>query len=258
MDGSNQKVLHTMRKNSAQLFEKVEIQKPSEIVIQQIKQLISSGELHPGDYLPPERELAELLGVGRGHVREALKQLQFFGILEIRPQHGTVVADLGIKVFDNLISSVLRLEKKDFLALMETRSLLEVHVTRLAALRASDAEIEELVQIHEIFRQEAAKGISALEQDMAFHVKIADCSKNSVLTSLIRLIVPDIVKLSQELNTCSKGRSLVVVEEHTAILRAIQQRDPDLAAKAMTKHMEPMEEMGTEAMEKHYGSSTIM
>ncbi|NJO68789.1 MAG: FadR family transcriptional regulator [Bacteroidetes bacterium] len=83
--------------NKEKLIEKIkpiEFQKPSDIIIRQIRELISSGIIKPGDRLPAERELAERFGIGRGYIREALKKLEFYGIVKTLPQSGTMVANL--------------------------------------------------------------------------------------------------------------------------------------------------------------------
>ena len=69
-------------------FNKIKIESPVEIIIRQIRNLISSGQLKSGDRLPPERKLAEKLGVGRSHIRDAIRKLEFYGILKTLPQSG--------------------------------------------------------------------------------------------------------------------------------------------------------------------------
>jgi GntR family transcriptional repressor for pyruvate dehydrogenase complex len=218
-------------------FSEIDFKTPADMIIQQIRELISSGVLKPGDRLPAERALAERFGVGRGHIREAIRRLEFYGILKTIPQSGTIVASLGVKALEGLISSVLNLEKEDFQSLMETRGLLEVHAARLAALRATDAEIQDLARAHEEFERQVLTGASALEEDLMFHLKIAEYSRNSVLRSLISLITPDIITLSRNYDTCRDGRFLVAKDEHAAVLGGIQSRDPDRAAAAMQEHM---------------------
>ena len=218
-------------------FREITVQKPSEIIIQQIRGLISSGVFKPGDRLPSETALAERCGVGRGHVREAIKKLELYGILSTIPQSGTVVADLGVKALEGLISNLLNLDKDDLESLMDTRGVLETHAARLAAHRASDLELEEIARCHEEFKKQVETGALGLEEDLVFHLKIAHASHNSVLRSLLSLITPDIIRLTLKFEACRDGRFLRAFEEHQAILGAIQSRDPDRASDAMAKHM---------------------
>ena len=86
----------------------VVVEKPADLIICQIKELITSGALKPGDKLPSERKLSEGFGVGRTYVRDAIKKLEFYGILQTLPQSGTVVAGAKheIKTLESLISEL--------------------------------------------------------------------------------------------------------------------------------------------------------
>ena len=108
-----------------QSLKEVAIEKPVDVIIRQIKELVISGQLKPGDKLPPERKLSEQLAVGRTHVREALRKLEFYGILKTRPQSGTYVASIGVAALESLIADVLKIDSPSFVSLVETRVLLE-------------------------------------------------------------------------------------------------------------------------------------
>lgn len=216
-------------------FQEIEYKKPTDLIIEQIKELISSGKLNPGDRLPSERVLTERLGVGRGYIREALRKLEFYGILKTLPQKGTIVASLGVKALEGLIANILHLESRDFESLMEVRLPLEIQAASLASLRATDHDLRELRQAHEDFRQQVENGSSGLEEDHLFHLKIAETAQNSVLSSLIGLITPDIIALSSKNQPDSRFRS--TLHEHEAILTAISARDSERAAECMRAHM---------------------
>ena len=218
-------------------FKSVQIEKPSDVIINQIRELIAAGVLKPGDRLPSERSLSERMGISRGYVREALQRLEFYGILRTLPQKGTVVSSLGVKALEGLISNVLRLEKDDFASLMETRALLETHAARLAAVRRTDTEYAELEDVLDAFRKQLEAGEQGLEEDLLFHLKIAELCRNSVLMSLISLITPDIIRVSMERQTCDNERSREAFHEHEAVLKAVKDRDGERAAKAMGFHM---------------------
>src|ERR1700681_53956 len=155
--------------------------------MRQIRNLLSSGALKAGDRLPAERELAEQLGVGRGHVREALRKLEFYGILQTFPQSGTVVASLGAGALDRLICNLLDLDRDDIKALTETRGILEIHSAQLAAQRASKAAIADIKDALEAFRAEVEAGPPAGEEDLLFTLAIAKSAQNPVMTSLIEI-----------------------------------------------------------------------
>jgi len=230
-----------MKHKGSQVMEhlrEIELQSPADIILQQVKELIAKGVLKPGDRLPPERALTERFGVGRGHIREALKRLEFCGLLKTIPQSGTIVAHPGMKALDNLLSNVLALEKRDLRSLMETRAVLEVQAARLAASRASQTEITDLEHVHEAYCDQVRSGGSGLEQNVAFHLKIAECARNPMLYSLIKLLAPDIVTASKRHERPKDGRSKTALKEHAAVLDGIRSRDPDRAGSAMEAHMQ--------------------
>ncbi len=215
----------------------IELEKPADLIMRQIRNLLSSGALKAGDRLPPERELAVQFGVGRGHVREALRRLEFYGILQTFPQSGTIVASLGAGALERLISNLLDLDRDDIKALTETRGILEVHSAQLAAQRASRAAIAEIKDALDAFRAEAEAGRPAVEEDLLFHLTIARATKNPVMTSLIGLITPDIIRLHKVSRVCEAGRAQQALEEHVRIFRAIAAHDAKAATRAMSEHV---------------------
>lgn len=219
-------------------LKEVRLRTPSEVIIKQLQELISDGTLKPGDRLPSERELAGRFRVGRGYVREALQRLEFYGILKTYPNTGTIVASLGVKALDGLISNVLALDRNDLQSLLETRALLEIHSAWLATQRTTDDEIAALEKLHGEFRLQVEAGRVGLEEDISFHLKIAECSRNSVLRSLISLISTEIMEVAQRYQTFRDGRVNQSLEQHAAVLQHLRQRDPDQAASAMAAHMQ--------------------
>jgi GntR family transcriptional repressor for pyruvate dehydrogenase complex len=215
----------------------VQLQKPADLIIGQIKDLLSSGALKAGDRLPPERDLAEQFGVGRGHVREALRKLEFYGILQTFPQSGTVVASLGAGALDRLICNLLDLDRDDIKALTETRGILEIHSAQLAAQRASKADIADIKAALEAFRVEVQAGRPAVEEDLLFHLAIAKSARNPVMSSLIGLMTPDIIRLHKAARVCEGGRASSALQEHARIFTAIAAHDAKAATVAMSEHV---------------------
>jgi len=167
---------------------------PSDKIIKQIQTLISSGQLKSGDRLPSERKLAEKLGVGRTIVKDAIRKLEIYGILRTLPQSGTIVAGMGLSALEGLISDVLKLEKSDLTSLVETRVVLETHAAKMAARRRTDKDIEEIKKALLAYESKINNNENAGEEDLKFHLAIAEASKNAVLKSLMLVITPDILK----------------------------------------------------------------
>jgi GntR family transcriptional regulator, transcriptional repressor for pyruvate dehydrogenase complex len=218
------------------------IEKPADLIMRQIRNLVASGALKAGDHLPPERELASRFGVGRGHVREALRKLEFYGVLRTFPQSGSIVASLGAGAIERLISNVLDLDRDDITALTETRCILEMHAAQFAALRASKADIADIERALDAFGREVEKEHPAVEEDLVFHLAIAKAARNPVVTSLIGLITPDIIRLHKVTRVCEAGRAKLALREHHKIFRAIAAEDPRAATRAMSEHMRMVEE----------------
>lgn len=215
----------------------IEVENPVDKIIRQLKHLIVSGQLKPGDRLPAERVLSERFGVGRSYVREAILKLEFYGLLKINPQSGTYVSGLSIKVIDSLITDIINFNKEDFSALVEARYYLERDAIRLAAERRTD---EDLVIIEKAMYDYEAKvktGGNAVEEDMLFHVSIARATKNSVIESMILNLIPDLIKNITENKICGENREKIAIREHMEIMEAITKADPVMADKAMASHL---------------------
>jgi len=225
--------------NNAMLenFNKIEIDNPVDLIISQIRKLIISGALKPGEKLPSERKLAEHLGVSRGQIREAINKLQIYGIVKVLPQSGTVVSGMGIVALEGLITDILRLEEVDLKSLVETRSLLEKEAARLAAINRTPDDLVQLNNALNLYEQKLLQGDVAVEEDLLFHIKIAEASKNAVLKSLMMIITPDIVKSFIKFKVCSESDNRKTIAEHRKILEMISDQDIEGAMEAMDIHL---------------------
>jgi GntR family transcriptional repressor for pyruvate dehydrogenase complex len=221
----------------------IRVESPVDKIIRQMKQLISSGQLKPGDRLPAERVLAERFGVGRGYVREAIMKLEFYGLLKTSPQSGTYVAGLSIKILDSLLSDVIKLNNDDFGALIEARYLMEINAVKLAAQRRTDADLVELETALTDHEKRASRGLDAFEEDMIFHMKIAAATKNQVVESMMLIVVPDLIRTIVERKVCGPDRSARSITEHRNILDAIALSDAAAAEAAMQMHLNEIMEV---------------
>ena len=219
-------------------FNQIKVDSPVDIIIKQMRALITSGQLAPGDKLPAERKLADKLGVSRSHVRDALRKREFYGNLKTLPQSGTVVAGLGITALEGLITDVLQLEESDFASLVETRVMLELQCVRLAAERRTKDDLVEMERALEAYEAKISTGEAAIEEDLMYHLSIADASKNGVLKSLMMVITPDIVRHYRSLSVCTDKTNFKAHFEHEEILRFIRDQNPDRVEEAMLRHLQ--------------------
>jgi GntR family transcriptional regulator, transcriptional repressor for pyruvate dehydrogenase complex len=213
------------------------VERPVDAIIRQIKDLLVSGQLKPGDKLPPERKLSERFGVGRSHVREAIRKLEIYGIVKTRPQSGTFVAGIGISALETLISDVLQIDAYSFLSLVETREVLELSAVELACERHTEADMLLLENSLNNYLEKADQGVRAVEEDMMFHLTIADCAKNTVLKSLLLIIIPDILANYATFKLCYTAGDKAV-HEHKILFEAIKNRDKKTAVSIMREHLE--------------------
>ena len=152
---------------------------PVKLVIEHIKKQIAERQILPGERLPSERKLSELLKVSRSHVREALQKMELYGIVKTYPQSGTVVSEFSKDQLDTMITDALKISKYDFSSLVYVRVLLEIEVCKLCASNRTKEDLENiektLIELEEKFDTELR-----VEKDFAFHQAIAQGGHNPV------------------------------------------------------------------------------
>ncbi|TZF83575.1 FadR family transcriptional regulator [Pedobacter sp. BS3] len=216
----------------------IQVESTVDKIISQLKQLIVSGQLKPGDRLPAERVLAEKFGVGRSYVREAILRLEFYGLLRTSPQSGTYVSGLSIKVLDNLITDIIKFNKDDFNALIEARYYLELDSVKLAAERRTDEDLKIIETALTDYENKINEGLPAVEEDMLFHMQIAKATKNTIIESMIFILIPDLIRNIVESKICGDGRGQRAIPEHRNIFEALVNKDIDAAENAMAGHLD--------------------
>jgi len=205
-------------------------------VISNIKELINFKNLEPGDKLPSERMLSDKFEVSRGVVREALQKLEFYGLLKSKPQSGTFIANIGVIAMNGMIDDILRLEDQDFKSLVETRILLELKTSRLAATRRTDEDLILMKSALTAYSEKVLNGEDAVQEDLLFHLAIAKASGNSTMNNFMLMITPEIITNFETYHVCDKGLAQQGIKEHKAIYDAIEQQNPQLAKQKMKDH----------------------
>jgi len=219
------------------------IENPIDIIIKQLKTLLNSGELQPGDKLPSERKLSETFGFSRAHIRASIKRLEFYGILRTIPQSGTFVAGMDISSLENLIQDALQMESYDLLSLAESRLILETNIVRLCCKRRTEDDLKKMETAMNEYDEKISKGIPAVEEDLNFHRQIADASKNQVLKSMIGIISPDLMTNYRRFwNVCDSPKRSVASIEHRLLLEYIRRQDDEAAAGLIAQHLRGMME----------------
>jgi len=218
-------------------IQSVAVVKPEDQVIGQIQELIRSGDLNPGDKLPPERVLAESFGIGRGYIRRALQKLDFYGVIKTQSQSGSYVSNIGVAIIDGLLSNILTLEDADMDSLLDARLQIEPEIAGLAAERADKNAIERLQMAFNKFAKSINDGGDAMEEDILFHIRIAEAAGNVVLRSIIMILAQDIIQKTREIEGCEGNRKDEALVEHQSILEAIKKGERTEARAAMKFHL---------------------
>ena len=209
----------------------------SEQVAQQLLGLIQSGNLKPGQKLPPERELSTILDVSRPSLREALRALSLLGVVNIRQGGGIYVSSLEPEALLGPIHFFISLDEHNLEALFEARLLIEAGIARLAALRITDEQLENLqarVKLDETVLGDPEKFI---ESDVEFHRTIFEAANNSFLQR-VSTSLHVLGRASREITGYLPGVTRQSLKDHQAILKALLAHDPDAAAAAMERHLE--------------------
>lgn len=198
-----------------------------EVVCETLRNAIVSGILKPGERLM-EIQLAEELGVSRTPVREAIRKLELEGFVIMIPRRGTYVADLSIK---------------DINEVYEVRTSLDVLAAGLAAERITEEELEQmerlLVQIGEYIDNGDMDKI--VEADSLFHDILYRASRNDRLVGIINNLREQLTRF-RSMSMSYPGRLKNTLEEHSRLVEAIAQRDPELAQQRAVEHMENAEQ----------------
>jgi GntR family transcriptional repressor for pyruvate dehydrogenase complex len=204
--------------------------------IEAIKRMILAGDLRAGEKLPPERELAAALGVSRNSLREAIRALALMKVLESRQGDGTYVTSLDPRSLIEPVSFLLSLDPNALAHLFETRRILEAETAALAAARITDEELNQLRAGLDDMRAKANNREEFLQADMRMHQMITSAAKNPLLVQLMRSITA--LGLRSRMQTVqARGITGPVIDDHGAILRALERRDSDGAKQAMLEHL---------------------
>lgn len=220
----------------------------TDVVIAEIKRMITGRSLVAGSRLPIEKELAASLGVSRGSLREAVRALCIMGVLETRQGDGTYVTSLEPSLLLAPVSFMVDLHSPDHSShLQSVRRVLETEAAGLAARFIDDSAVAEaeavLVTIEPMIMQSNTLDHDAvMEADIAFHRVIAHASMNPTLEALIEALANRTIRMRMWRALSEDGVVQATHAEHRAILRALAAHDPDAARLHMGAHLLAVEE----------------
>ena len=211
-------------------------------VYDQLISLISSGNLKPGEQLPPERVLASELKVSRQSIREALKKAESKGLIAVRQGEGTFILSVASDLMETPLLAIMAEEIERIYEFIEIRKLIEVWCARRAAEVATRKELRKiekaLLEMDELIDSREILG----QPDIDFHVAIAEASHNTLMVHVmasIKNIFPLKFRISNFM--MPPGTNRILVKQHREIYEAIKSRNSDSAAQKMEVHLQFVE-----------------
>lgn len=209
----------------------------SEQVADQIKEMIVSQQLKPGDRLPSEREIAQSLGISRSIVRETIKLLEQQGLVSVQVGRGTFILQVQPANIAEAMSIMLRQNLGDhgFDQIYEIRQMIEIDVARLAALRATEddlARLEAQLQMMVDHKSDIEKFSQA---DTDYHIVLAQATHNPLFLTLL-MPITHLLRQIQRRASHSGGID-DAISYHAAIIEAVRARDPQRSMELMRAHL---------------------
>jgi len=209
--------------------------------ITRIRQMILTGELAPGDRLPPEGNLAANLGLSRTSLREAVRALTVLGVIDTRQGDASYITSLGPELLLGALGLTIDLQRENAMPdLVAIRRILEPAATAMAASRITVEEVQRLrALIPSTLDDEQTSEF--VELDGEFHHTIARAGGNDLLLALLDGLAQPTMRMRIWRGLTTPGILVQTLNEHQAIVDALESHDADLAHAAATVHVAGLE-----------------
>lgn len=208
-------------------------------IIEQIKASIESGELKPGEKLPSERELANMLSVSRTAIREAISVMASAGVVEIFRGIGVFLKEDENDKLLRRINELFQQKGINLVELLEVRQGIEGQAAYLAAIRRTESDLQKIKFAYKKMEDFYAGNQTAEKEDFEFHTSIVKATQNKMLLQSVKLFSNEFLQEVKQLRNKSiiTGKSQEVLSEHLDIYEAIEKQAPENAQKAMLEHL---------------------
>ncbi len=226
--------------NKGDLLSRVSVGRISEVIVDQIRLLIRSGQLTAGDRLPSERELCERFGVSRVTVREALRVLEANGLVDIRvgARGGAFVTAPTSRMVGEGIADLISLSSLSALEVTEARMVFELGLVPLVCERATE---EDIAALYAICDRSSVALETADEYPLAlsaeWHTRFARCTHNRAIGLLAESLHDPMIRSLQQARSTEPTHGRRGVEEHRALVEAVAERDVERATELMSVHL---------------------
>ena len=205
-------------------------------VVGELRQMILTGEIRPGEFLPTRKELAAQFGVGLSTVHEAIQALAAVGMLASRPGKGTWLREDALDVLIHPETVRTRLGELNARKLYEARGVIEIALTEFAAERATSEDIERIWDAMRRMEANVDDNAAFVEADLDFHLAVAKSGKNELLEQFYHLLRKLIVEVIHEMLNLPDVKQDSIPYQR-AIVEAIEAGDPERAQEAAVAHM---------------------
>jgi GntR family transcriptional repressor for pyruvate dehydrogenase complex len=205
-----------------------------EQVVTQLREYADAAGLRTGDRLPSERDLADRLRVSRASLKQAIVVLEVQGLVEIRHGGGTYLRtdSLHPEPVAQLVERRRRLPD-----VLDAREAMETKLAELAAVRRTDADLEEIDAALTVMRAEIDQGAFGEDGDRRFHAAVTAAAHSELLADFMHKIADQIAETRRE-SLHQPDRPAQSLAQHTRIADAIRAQDPQAATEAMRRHLD--------------------
>ncbi len=219
------------------MYQEIQHGRLYEQIVDQIEKRILNGDLEPGDKLPSEPELAKQFCVSRTAIREAMKALTQKGLVVVQPGRGTYVIDSTSSAMRDSIDLFVRIGSiEGIVDLLGVREILEPEIASLAANRALPDQIAEMTEAVEAMDNAINNPEAFIEADLDFHLALARATHNTLIPVLIDSLVV-LLREHRKRAASVKGGIERSQPYHKAILKAVIEKDAELARDTMRRHL---------------------
>jgi GntR family transcriptional repressor for pyruvate dehydrogenase complex len=221
------------------LLSRVSVGRISEVIVDQIRLLIRSGQLTAGDRLPSERELCERFGVSRVTVREALRVLEANGLVDIRvgARGGAFVTAPTSRMVGEGITDLISLSSLSALEVTEARMIFELGLVPLVCERATEEDIAALYEICDRSTAALASDDYPLTLSAEWHTRFARSCHNRAIALLAESLHDPMIRSLQKARSTVPSHGRRGAEEHRALVEAVSKRDVERATELMRVHL---------------------
>ena len=219
-------------------------------VFDRLRDMIATGQLAPGDFMPSERDLMKKFGVGRPAVREALQLMQTKGLIQIshgeRSRVNKLTAGVAFEQVDDIAKMLLSSEPSNLAYLKQLRRIFELGVVKLAVQKCTSQDISDLRNLVDEQRRNLGDPRAFIQSDIRFHARIAEISANPLLKAVSEAMLKWLFEYHTSLLHWS-GREETTLLEHEKIVDYLESDDADGAARMMEDHLDRADPLYTKS-----------